>query len=166
MTKALLQVGLFVLISTWSNAQTAKPKVFLGIDLFRSFPTYFQRGYTFEPSVIFHSSKGWIFDLAAGFTNIQHSKIYANMSYRNEGNYWRFAVRKEIGVNFDLGLGIGRSSFTEFDEVIFSDRVFGDYTLKLNQRNTLYFLEPSLSYKINLGPRFCLIPQYRMPTVL
>ena len=80
--------------------------------------------------------------------------------------YWRLALRKEIGANFDIGLGLGRSSFEESGEVVFFDKVFGDYTLRLTQSNTLYFLEPSLSYRIKLGSRFSLTPQYRVPIVL
>lgn len=166
MTRKFLYIGLIILVPTLGKAQSGKPTFFFGLDLFRSVPTYFQRGFTLEPSIMVQTKGGWIYDLAVGVTKISHSRIYTNMDYRNEGNYIRVAVRRELGANFDLGLGLGYSDFNEFGTVIFADALYGDYTLSVKQSNQIYFLEPSLSYKLKLSARFTLIPQYRMPIIL
>lgn len=148
-------------------AQSNIPKVSVGIDLFRSFPTYFQSGYTFEPSLVSETNKGLIFDLAFGITSVANKSIYNNINaYRNDGRYFRFSVRKSIGENFYLGIGIGHSSFAEKGEVYFPDVTFGSYNLNLNQDNSLVFIEPTLSYQFSLSPRFVFIPQFRVAFVM
>ncbi len=165
MTNKLLNTVVLVFVSLACTSQSFKPKISVGVDLFRSMPTYFQRGYTLEPSIIYQTNKGWIFDFAAGITSIYHSRIYTNVEYKNEGNYFRFTVRRSLGGNFDIGLGFGLSNFTEYGTVVFKDQVFGNYTLDLKQSNQLIFIEPSLNYKLKISSRFTLVLQYRMPIV-
>ncbi|MFN7603907.1 MAG: hypothetical protein ACK5R0_21155 [Bacteroidota bacterium] len=162
MTSRFLFIGVLflTLISVGQN------RYFIGVDVLRSFPSYFQKGFTFEPSFVLKNKSGYYFDLAFGITRISHSSVYSNINYHNEGEYLRFAVRKELGANFDIGLGFGFSRFTEYGNVDFSSPTYGNYKFEMIQENRLFFVEPTINYKINLSPRFQLIPQYRVPFVL
>jgi hypothetical protein len=162
MTKGFFLFGVLLL----PLISMGQKSYYLGVDLLRSFPSYFQKGFTFEPSVIIKNKHDLYFDFAVGITRISHSLVYSNIDYRNEGEYVRVAVRKELGGNFDIGLGVGFSSFTEYGKVQFFSPSYGSYSLDLVQRNQLFFIEPTINYKINLSPRFQLIPQYRVPVVL
>ncbi|MCX8489634.1 MAG: hypothetical protein ORN54_01045, partial [Cyclobacteriaceae bacterium] len=75
----------------WSQS---KPKVYLGLDLFRSLPTYFNSGYTLEPSIIYKINDKYGFDFSFGTTNISRTHIYNNIDYKSKGTYFKLGARK------------------------------------------------------------------------
>jgi hypothetical protein len=139
--------------------------MFVGIDLFRSLPTYFQSGYTVEPSLIYKTRRSLLLDLAGGYTNIT-DKIYRNIDYSNAGTYLRLGIRKSIGSDFDMGASVGFSSFTENGNVLIAGSTFGDYTIERSQSNEAIFVQPEIGYKVDLSPKFSMLFQFRTIFIL
>jgi len=168
MTRLALVFAL--LLSSLSNCfSQSKPRDFyLGIDLVRSLPTYFDQGFTFEPSLVYGIKNGFTLDAAFGISDISKNEIFENIKYNCAGNYIRLGVRKELGnqTNFDVGLAVGYSYYKETGKTTFVGKYFGDYTYEESTNDKIFFIEPSVDYKFQLLPKLFLIPQLRVPVPL
>jgi hypothetical protein len=160
------KVAVFALSFTFfsANAQGLKPGLYVGIDLFKSLPTYFDAGYTIEPSLIYVlKNNGLKIDAVTGISDVSTKVIYGNVNYKNSGRYYKLGLRKEFGgdKNFDGGLSLGYTSYTETGKTVLAGNYFGSYTIENRQENKLFFMEASFSYQIRLLARLYLVPQVR-----
>ena len=166
MTKLLNSLCLVFIVNAVSFGQTNR-SVSIGIDLFRSLPTYFNSGYTLEPSLIYTANEQYSIDFSFGTTSIARTHIYENIDYRNKGFYFKLGVRKALVKNLYLGASFGHSSFVESGNITFwQGAKAGNYIHHVSQSNQLLFFEPSLSYQWNLSERFSILPQLRMDFIL
>ncbi len=161
MTKIFCFILLYSLINFGVQSQNAKERLSIGIDLFRSLPTYFQSGYTIEPSLIYKTKYDFLIDLAAGHTSIDKDAIYQNIQYACEGNYVKLGGRKIFAKDFSIGLSVGYTTFTEKGVINYKGNLFPDFILNKNQTNSFVFVEPTLAYEVAISSKFSLITQLR-----
>jgi hypothetical protein len=143
------------------RSQNASESLSIGIDLFRSLPTYFQSGYTIEPSLIYKTKQDFLIDLAGGYTSINKDNLYQNIQYTNEGSYLKLGGRKVFGKNFSAGLSVGYTSFTEKGVITYKGNLFPDVILNKDQTNAFIFMEPTIAYQVLISSHFYLIIQFR-----
>jgi Domain of unknown function (DUF6048) len=155
----------FLLLCSFINfeaqSQNAKESLSVGIDLFRSLPTYFQSGYTLEPSLIYKTKYDFLIDLAVGYSSISKDAIFQNIQYTNEGSYAKLGGRKIFAKNFSVGLSVGYTSFTEKGVITYKGNFFPDVILNKSQANAFIFIEPTIAYEIAISSKFYLITQFR-----
>lgn len=162
MTKILCFFSFYFLTNFGVRSQNVSESLSIGIDLFRSLPTYFQSGYTIEPSLIYKTKQDFLIDLAGGYTSINKDNLYQNIQYANEGKYVKLGGRKIFGKNFSVGLSVGYTSFTEKGMITYKGNLFPDVVLNKDQMNAFIFMEPIIAYQIPISSRFYLITQFRI----
>jgi hypothetical protein len=160
-TKGFSVFLLCCLISFSVSSQNVSKSLSLCIDLFRSLPTYFQAGYTLEPSLIITTKSDFLIDIAAGYSSISKDPLYQNIQYTNEGSFVKLGGRKIFEKNFSMGLSIGYSSFMEKGVITYRGNLFPDFVLNRNQRNSFVFVEPTIAYQVPLSSHFSFIIQFR-----
>jgi hypothetical protein len=148
-------------ISFGVSSQNQTESLSIGIDLFRSLPTYFQSGYTIEPSLLYKTKQDFLIDIAGGYTSINKDNLYQNIGYSNEGTYFKLGGRKIFGKYFSVGLSIGYTSFIEKGTITYKGNFFPDFTLNKEQKNTFIFIEPTIAYEVPVSSHFSLITQFR-----
>lgn len=165
--KAVLLFVLFTL-PFLAKSQKDSSRLSVGIDLLRSIPSYFNTGYTFEPSLLYATKQGIIIEAAFGVSEIKVNPVYTNVDYFCKGRYAKVGFRVPFkGVtDFSFGLNLGYSTFTEMGKSTFKGKYFGDFTYEQSQQNRLFFLEPGLNYQQKIYGRFSIIMQLRLPIVL
>ena len=168
MTKVFRLLLALWLMPLLAMSQKDTVRLLVGLDLLRSVPSYYDAGYTFEPSLLYTINNRIQIEAAFGISSISINPIYTNVDYKCNGNYARAGFRLPFGGNSDLsfGLSLGYSTFTEVGKSIFKGKYFGDFTYEKSQRNNLLFVEPSLNYQCKIYRRFSLILQLRLPYVL
>ncbi len=161
MTKILCFFSFYFLTNFGVRSQNVSESLSIGIDLFRSLPTYFQSGYTIEPSLIFKTKQNFLIDLAGGYTSINKDNLYQNIQYANEGKYVKLGGRKVFGRNFSVGLSMGYTSFSENGVITYKGNLFPDVILNKDQTNAFIFMEPTIAYQVLVSSHFSLIIQFR-----
>ncbi len=165
MIRSALLITLIASICTIGLSQVKKREFFIGIDLLRSLPVYFDHGFTFEPSLIYQINNGLKLDAAFAISKISKNEIFGNINYNCAGNYIRLGVRKELGsqTNFDVGLSLGYSYYKETGKTTFIGKYFGNYTYEESSNDKIFFIEPSINYTAQLLPKLFIISQLRIP---
>ncbi|HEY9008996.1 hypothetical protein [Ohtaekwangia sp.] len=147
-------------------------RFFLGVDLMRTFPLVYNRGYVFEPSLIYKTSEHTVIDLAVGFNDIRKDKLYSNVAYANTGRYYRIGIGQFVGSHrtrfndFNLQGALIYSDFTETGTITFAGDNYGDLTEIKKQRNKLYILEFQPNYTLPISERFSFNFQVRINYVI
>lgn len=164
---------LLLLLATLAQAQTYDThRLYFGLDLLRTFPLVFERGYVFEPSIIYKTNTHTTFDVAVGFNDIRRDELYGNMDYANKGRYYRFSAgqllfkeRKKFN-DFNLAFGLIYSDFTEKGTIVFKGDNYGDLVEIKKQRNQLFVLELQPNYNLPISDRISVNFQIRIDYVV
>ncbi len=162
MIKVVFLTTLIVSTCAAVFAQEKPREFYAAFDVLRLSPTYYDRGFTIEPSLMYSIGHGLKLDAAFGISKIAKDDLFTNIDYSCSGNYVRLGVRKELGSDFDFGLSLGYSYYKESGSTTFLGKNFGDYTLEESTVERILFMEPTLNYKVEIIPRLLLIPQVRI----
>ncbi len=159
---------LFVLVSV-THAQTYDTRrLYFGVDVLRTFPLTFSRGFVFEPSLIYKTKDHTIIDLAVGFNDIRKDELYSNVAYANTGRYYRLGVgkfllksRKKFN-EFNLQACLIYSDFKETGTITFEGDNYGDLVEVRTQRNKLFIVELQPNYWLPISDRISVNFQVRI----
>ncbi|HEY9047490.1 MAG TPA: hypothetical protein VIN08_16405 [Ohtaekwangia sp.] len=177
MIKRLLLASVYLLSVIAAEAQEEQQpqqpsydthRFFLGLDLMRTFPLVFNRGYVLEPSLIYKTNDHTIIDLAVGFNDIRKDELYSNVAYANTGRYYRVSIGRFVANHrtrfneFNLQAGLIYSDFTEKGSVTFAGDNYGDLTDVKTQHNKLFILEFQPNYWLPISDKFSFNFQVRV----
>jgi hypothetical protein len=168
-----IYTGLLLLVATLTQAQSYDThRLYFGLDLLRTFPLVFERGYVFEPSIIYKTNTHTTFDVAIGFNDIRKDELYGNMDYANTGQYYRVGVgqllfkeRRKFN-DLNLQFALLYSDFTEKGTIVFKGDNYGDLVDIKKQRNQLFILELQPNYCLPVSDRISVNFQIRINYVV
>jgi hypothetical protein len=168
-----IYTGLLLLVATLTQAQSYDThRLYFGLDLLRTFPLVFERGYVFEPSIIYKTNTHTTFDVAVGFNDIRKDELYGNMDYANTGQYYRVGVgqllfkeRRKFN-DLNLQFALLYSDFTEKGTIVFKGDNYGDLVDIKKQRNQLFVLELQPNYCLPVSDRISVNFQIRINYVV
>jgi hypothetical protein len=168
-----IYTGLLLLVATLTQAQSYDThRLYFGLDLLRTFPLVFERGYVFEPSIIYKTNTHTTFDVAIGFNDIRKDELYGNMDYANTGQYYRVGVgqllfkeRRKFN-DLNLQFALLYSDFTEKGTIVFKGDNYGDLVDIKKQRNQLFALELQPNYCLPVSDRISVNFQIRINYVV
>jgi hypothetical protein len=168
-----IYTGLLLLVATLTQAQSYDThRLYFGLDLLRTFPLVFERGYVFEPSIIYKTNTHTTFDVAIGFNDIRKDELYGNMDYANTGQYYRVGVgqllfkeRRKFN-DLNLQFALLYSDFTEKGTIVFKGDNYGDLVDIKKQRNQLFVLELQPNYCLPVSDRISVNFQIRINYVV
>jgi hypothetical protein len=168
-----IYTGLLLLVTTLTQAQSYDThRLYFGLDLLRTFPLVFERGYVFEPSIIYKTNTHTTFDVAIGFNDIRKDELYGNMDYANTGQYYRVGVgqllfkeRRKFN-DLNLQFALLYSDFTEKGTIVFKGDNYGDLVDIKKQRNQLFVLELQPNYCLPVSDRISVNFQIRINYVV
>ncbi len=171
--RSWVYTALLLLVATLTEAQSYDThRLYFGLDILRTFPLVFERGYVFEPSIIYKTNTHTTFDVAVGFNDIRRDELYGNMDYANTGRYYRVGVgqllfkeRKKFN-DFNLQFGLIYSDFTEKGTIVFKGDNYGDLVEVKEQRNQLLVLELQPNYTLPISDRISVNFQVRINYVV
>jgi hypothetical protein len=171
--RSWVYTALLLLLATLTQAQSYDThRLYFGVDLLRTMPLVFERGYVFEPSIIYKTNTHTTFDVAVGFNDIRRDELYGNMDYANTGRYYRagvgqflFKERKKFN-DFNLQFGLIYSDFTEKGTIILEGNNYGDLVEIKKQSNQLFVLELQPNYCLPVSDRISVNFQVRINYVV
>ena len=171
MIKGLTFLILFFFTTVVAGAQNDR-KLYVGLDLLKSVPIVFQKGYVFEPSLVYKTKNRLIIDCAVGFIDIHKDSLYRNAQYQNKGHYLKLGLGMAVlgkvkkYNEFNVTASFIYSEFTETGKVLFEGPYYGDWIATLQQPNQLFAFEIQPNYWLPISERFSINFQVRLVVIL
>ncbi len=173
MIKGALILGwMLLLIVDYVSAQTESRRLYIGMDLFKSLPVFFDQGYVLEPSLVYKAKSNFNVDFAVGFARIEKDILYSNMRYHNDGYYLKLGMGKLIPRTLKkynevtIQANLIYSDFTETGQINFEGGYYGDLEVEKVQPNRLVSIEAQPGYWLPLSNRFSLHFQVRFGFII